>query len=150
MEKNHYSKLLIMQVISFVIMYLVMFLNVESTDHIYLSATRFYMASLMVSPMALIMILMMEMMYKNKNLNRIIVFVSIAVFVIALVGLRKQLVVSDEQYMKAMIPHHSSAIMTSKNANLQDPEVQKLAESIIKAQEEEIAKMKAALERLEK
>jgi len=40
--------------------------------------------------------------------------------------------------MKAMIPHHSSAIITSKNANIKDPEVKKLSEEIIKSPEEEL------------
>lgn len=52
--------------------------------------------------------------------------------------------------MKAMIPHHSSAILVSKHANLQDPEVKKLSEGIINYQEKEIAEMKAILERLDK
>jgi uncharacterized protein (DUF305 family) len=52
--------------------------------------------------------------------------------------------------MKAMIPHHSSAIMTSENANIQDPELRKLADDIIKAQKKEIAQMKAILDRLDR
>lgn len=50
--------------------------------------------------------------------------------------------------MKAMIPHHSIAILTSKRADIQDPEVKKLADDIIKAQEKEIAEMKAMIKRL--
>jgi uncharacterized protein (DUF305 family) len=50
--------------------------------------------------------------------------------------------------MKAMIPHHSSAIMTSKNANIKDPELRKLSDSIIKSQEEEITQMKLILNRM--
>jgi len=52
--------------------------------------------------------------------------------------------------MKGMIPHHSSAIMTSKNADIKDPEVKKLSEGIIQAQEKEIAEMKAILKRMKK
>jgi uncharacterized protein (DUF305 family) len=52
--------------------------------------------------------------------------------------------------MKAMIPHHSSAIMTSRNATIKDPEVKKLSEQIIKSQEEEIVQMKQILERMDK
>jgi uncharacterized protein (DUF305 family) len=48
-----------------------------------------------------------------------------------------------------MIPHHSSAILTSENASLHDSEVQKLAKEIIKTQKDEIEKMKAILERME-
>lgn len=51
--------------------------------------------------------------------------------------------------MKAMIPHHSSAILTSQQANITDPEVRKLADDIIKAQEKEIAAMKNMLNRLQ-
>jgi len=52
--------------------------------------------------------------------------------------------------MKAMIPHHSSAIMVSKHANIKDLEVKKLSEQIIKFQEEEIAQMEAVIQRMEK
>ncbi len=52
--------------------------------------------------------------------------------------------------MKAMIPHHSSAIMVSKHAKIQDPEVKQLSEGIIASQEKEIAEMKALLIKLNK
>ena len=149
MENNAYRKFLLMLVVSFVIMYTIMFLNVDSLEHVYLSLTRLYMSLLMVSSMALFMLLFMGGMYKDKQKNMLILVGSIAVFVLSLIFLRTQTFVSDTQYMQAMIPHHSSAILTSKHANLQDPEVKKLAEDIIKAQEREIAQMKQALERLE-
>lgn len=139
-----------MLVISFVIMYSVMFLNVVSFGHIYFSMTRFYMALLMVAPMALVMMLMMgKKMYGYKKLNTAIFLVSVAVFVLALVLLRAQVPIDDEQYMKAMIPHHSSAILTSENADIQDPEVRELADEIIETQEREIAQMKEILARME-
>lgn len=145
-----YKKFIIMLSISFVIMYAVMFLNVYSFDHIYLSATRFYMTLLMVTPMAVVMLLMMKKMYPNKAYNSIIIASSIGVFILSLWFLRSQVFIKDEGYMKAMIPHHSSAILTSKNAEISDPEVRKLADEIIKSQEEEIAEMKALLEKLDK
>lgn len=46
-------------------------------------------------------------------------------------------------------PHHSIAILTSKRADLKDPEVKKLAEEIIQAQEEEIDKMKKMIKEME-
>ncbi len=150
METKNYQKFSLMLAVSFVIMYLVMFLNVEALSHVYLSLTRTYMAILMVSPMALLMLMLMPSMYKNKMFNRIIVISSIAVFVLALVFLRNQIPIQDEQYMKAMIPHHSSAIMVSKNADLRDLEVKKLSVQIIKSQEEEIKQMKEILKRMEK
>ena len=148
--KSNYSKLLVMLVISFIIMYSVMFFNVTEIAHIYLSTTRFYMAVLMVAPMALLMLLMMSKMYSDKKKNVIIIISALSVFILSFILLRAQVPIQDVQYMKAMIPHHSSAILTSKNADIKDPEVRKLAQEIIKAQEEEIAQMKSILERMNK
>ncbi|MEO8950166.1 MAG: DUF305 domain-containing protein [Mucilaginibacter sp.] len=150
MEKGNYKTFALMLVLSFIIMYGVMFLNVDQADHIYLSMTRFYMTLMMVAAMALLMLTMMRMMYKNRKLNTIIILSSTAAFILSLVGVRTQTFVGDVQYMKGMIPHHSIAIMTSKNANIKDPEVRKLADGIIAAQEKEIAQMKNILNRIDK
>lgn len=145
-----YKKLLLMIVISFITMYAVMFLNVDEANHIFLSTSRTYMALLMSLPMAVVMIAMMGKMYPNKKLNSMIIIGAVILFGIVLAGLRTQTPVGDKQYMKAMIPHHSSAIMTSKNADITDPEVKKLSISIIESQEREIAQMKAILNRMNK
>lgn len=135
--------------VSFVIMYLVMFLNVAAFDHIYNSLTRLYMTTLMVSSMAISMLLFMWKMYPNRKINfGIIAFASFSFFG-TLFLLRTQTPITDVQYMKAMIPHHSSAIMTSSNVDFKDAEVQKLADDIIIAQEKEIKMMKEMIERLE-
>ena len=149
MQSMSYKKFSLMMVISFIIMYSVMFLNVDEANHIYLSLTRTYMAILMITPMAVIMMFMMGKMYPNKKLNTSIMLVAVVLFGVFFAGLRTQTPVGDVQYMKAMIPHHSSAIMTSKNANIKDPEVKKLSEGIIASQEKEIAEMKAILARME-
>ncbi|MBA9079099.1 MULTISPECIES: DUF305 domain-containing protein [Rufibacter] len=149
MKSNHYKKFLYMLTVSFVIMYAVMFLNVDQVEHVYLSATRVYTTLLMVAPMAVVMLLMMRNMYEDKKLNMIIYASSAVVFVGALFFLRNQVLVADEQYMKAMIPHHSSAIMVSQKANIKDPELKKLADEIIKSQVKEIAEMKAILKRMD-
>lgn len=148
MKGNNYKAFLGMLAISFVIMYSVMYLNVYKTAHIYLSATRLYMTLLMVSPMAIIMLLMMPGMYRNKKANNIIIVSGISVFILALVLLRTQTPITDTQYVKAMIPHHSSAILFSKEANIRDPEVRELTKQIIESQEEEIEQMKNILQRL--
>ena len=143
-----YKKFVLMMTISFVIMYGVMFLNVDKASHIYLSITRTYMALLIALPMAVVMMLLMGQMYPNKRLNTFIILGSIVLIGVFIGGLRTQTPVSDVQYMKAMIPHHSSAIMTSKNADIKDPELKKLSEEIITSQEQEIAQMKAILKRM--
>lgn len=143
-----YKKFSLTILLSSIIMYVIMFLNMDKIEDYYTSITRIYMTLLMVAPMAIIMILMMRKMYPNKRINTGIITVAIFVFVIALIGLRSQTPVGDVQYLRAMIPHHSSAIMTSKNASIKDPEVRKLADSIIKSQEREIRQMNNILKRL--
>ncbi len=149
MEKMSYQKFSFTMIISFIIMYTVMFLNIDQLDHYHTSATRIYMTLLMIAPMAIVMMLMMGKMYPNKRINTAIIAGSIVLFVVVLAALRTQTPIGDVQYMKAMIPHHSSAIMVSKNADLKDPEVRALAEGIIESQKREIAEMEAALKRLQ-
>ena len=148
MESKNYKTFFIMLSISFLIMYSVIYFNVDKLDHIYLSVTRLYMTLLMVSPMAMVMLLMMRNMYQNKKTNRVIIFSSILIFVVALALLRTQISINDIQFMKAMIPHHSSAILNSQEANIKDPEVLDLSKQIIQSQEEEIQQMKNILQRL--
>nr|WP_206077657.1 DUF305 domain-containing protein [Pontibacter sp. SGAir0037] len=149
MPHNNYTKFTLMLLCSFIAMYITMYLNTYSIDHVYFSLTRFYMTCLGIAAMAVIMLLFMRNMYRNRKKNIAIVLASLALFAGALTLARTQTPVNDKLYMKAMIPHHSIAILTSKRATIKDPEVKKLADEIIKAQEEEIAKMKAYLQRLE-
>lgn len=149
MEGMAYKKFWIMMIISFIVMYIVMFLNMDAIGHYHTSLTRIYMALLMVTPMALVMVMLMSKMYPNKKMNVAIIITSLVIFVVTLIALRTQVPVSDIQYMKAMIPHHSSAIMTSKNAAISDTEVKKLSEQIIRSQEKEIAEMEALIKKLE-
>ena len=150
MQGMTYGKFWVMMLISFLIMYIVMFLNMDKFNHYHTSLTRIYMALLMVTPMAVVMMLMMGKMYPNKKMNAAITLGSVVLFILILIGLRTQTPIGDVQYMKAMIPHHSSAIMVSKHATITDPEVKKLSEEIIQSQEKEIAEMEAMIKRLEK
>ncbi|CAH0999203.1 hypothetical protein LEM8419_00500 [Neolewinella maritima] len=145
---NPYLKFGLMMTVSFVVMYAVMFLNVDRLDHVMLSPTRTYMTLLMIAPMVLIMMGFMWGMYERKVWNYAIMGVAVLTFVLCYAGLREQTFVSDVQWMKAMIPHHSSAIMVSEKAHLKDPKAIKLAEEIIEAQEMEIAQMKRMIYRL--
>ena len=148
--KNNYTKFAIMLGASFIAMYITMYLNTYSIDHVYFSLTRFYMTCLGISAMALIMFFMMKKMYKNKKKNTAIVLGSILLFATALGLVRVQKpIIGDVLWMKAMIPHHSIAILTSERADIKDPEVKKLAEDIIEAQRREIEQMKAMIERLQ-
>lgn len=149
MGKNNYTKFILMLMGSFIAMYITMYLNTYATDHVYFSLTRVYMTSLGISAMAVIMLLFMLNMYKNKKKNIAILMGSLILFISALTLVRTQEPIGDVLYMKAMIPHHSVAILTSKRANIKDPKVRKLADEIIEGQEKEIAEMKAYIKRLE-
>ena len=150
MKSNNYLKFGLMMIVSFIIMYAVMFANVDSVDHIMLSSMRTYMAILMIAPMAVSMMLFMWGMYENKKLNKVIIGLAFIIFAVTFYMMRTQAGISDVDYMKGMIPHHSSAILTSQESDLRDPETKKLAGEIIKAQEEEIALMKELIEKLDK
>jgi hypothetical protein len=132
-----------------IIMFGLMYLNNYSTDHIFFSETRSYMALVMGATMAVVMLLFMLKMYDNKGMNTAIVLGSIVVFAGALWLVRSQQTVEDVSWMKAMIPHHSIAILTSERAQITDPRVRKLADEIIKAQRREIDEMKFLIKDLE-
>lgn len=99
MKKMRYSNLALMFGLSFVIMYLVMFLNMDSIEHYHTSAFRIYMALMMVAPMAVMMMSMMGSMYPDKRVNAAIVVGGIALLIAALAALRTQSGVGDIQYM---------------------------------------------------
>jgi hypothetical protein len=149
MEESHYKKLAIMAVLSFISMYILMYSMVNKFENVVLNINQFYMAGLMASPMIFIEVLLMNMMYKDKKLNTIIIITSVVALVGFFFAIRKQAGVSDKQFLKSMIPHHSGAILMCEQADIKDPEVKKLCEAIISSQRDEIAQMKAKLEELE-
>ena len=145
-----YKTFFVMLACSFVAMYITMYFNTYTIDHVYFSLTRFYMTCLGISAMAVIMWFFMRSMYTNKKNNIAILVGSFMLFIMALGLVRSQKpIIGDLLWMKAMIPHHSIAILTSERAAIQDPEVKQLAEDIIKAQREEIEEMKKLIKRLE-
>ncbi|MEE1899462.1 DUF305 domain-containing protein [Flavobacterium rakeshii] len=148
MEKGNYGKFLLMLLVSFIVMYAIMYANVASEEHIYFSLNRFYMTILMVVPMGFIMLLFMQRMYKNRKKNNVIIITGVLLFTAAFVMLRTQTYINDVRYMEAMIPHHSSAILSSQHADLKDPEVQELSKKIIESQQKEIEQMKTMIQRL--
>lgn len=124
-----------------VVMYGLMYLNTHEWSHVRWSETRLYMTCIMGASMAVIMLSFMRGMYPNKRLNLAIYLGSVIVFLIALFLVRSQALVGDTSYMRAMIPHHSIAILTSENAQIADLRVRALADEIIEAQRREIEEM---------
>ncbi len=136
-----YGRFAAMIATSTVVMFILMYLNTYTWDHVRWSETRFYMAFLMGATMAMIMLGFMLSMYKDKRINIGIAAGSVLVFVLALSLVRSQETVQDRSYMRAMIPHHSIAILTSERSEIDDLRVCDLAVGIIKAQRKEIAEM---------
>ena len=134
---------------STVIMFGLMYLNTYALEHVFWSETRAWMALLMGAVMAVIMLSFMLSMYADKKVNMAIYIGAILVFAGSLWVVRSQSTVDDVEYMKAMIPHHSIAIMTSERAQITDPRVRKLADEIIAAQRREISEMKYLIEALQ-
>lgn len=134
---------------STIVMFGLMYLNTYAFEHLQWSETRLWMAFFMGASMAVIMLAFMLNMYTNKMLNLAIFAGSAIVFALALWLVRSQSTINDVDYMKAMIPHHSIAIMTSERAQITDPRVRKLADEIIEAQRREIAEMKYLIDQLE-
>lgn len=135
---------------STVIMLLLMYLNTYALDHVLYSETRAWMARLMGAMMAIVMIGFMWSMYRNRTANLAIVAGAVLVFAGALWAVRSQETVDDVAYMKAMIPHHSIAVLTSSRAHIRDPQVRALADEIIEAQVREIDEMKRLIAELER
>jgi hypothetical protein len=137
-----YTKFLTMIGTSVVAMYLLTYLNsYDITAHAWFSETRLFMSLIMGSAMAVIMLSYMFGMYRSTKVNLAIYAGSAVLFITALWLVRSQETVSDVDYMEAMIPHHSIAILTSERARIEDARVKKLAGEIIEAQRREIREM---------
>ena len=144
-----YGRFAAMIATSTIIMFGLMYLNTFALDHVWYSQTRTWMALLMGAVMAIIMLSFMWSMYRNRTANIAILVAGLAIFAISLWLVRSQETVSDVAYMKAMIPHHSIAVLTSERAHIRDPRVRKLADDIIEAQVREIGEMKRLIADLE-
>jgi hypothetical protein len=83
-------------------------------------------------------------------INPYILLIGIIITMIILYFIRNQVFIGEEQYIQGMIPHHSMAILMSKqlikklynNSINLTPEINELSNNIIKTQEDEISYMK--------
>lgn len=144
-----YAHFAAMIAVSTIVMFGLMYLNTYAADHVFFSQTRAWMALVMGATMAVVMLLFMWGKYENRTLNVSILITAAVVFAGSLTMVRSQATVGDVAYMKAMIPHHSIAIMTSERARISDPRVRQLADEILQSQVREIDEMKALIADLE-
>ncbi|GAB5537082.1 MAG: DUF305 domain-containing protein [Rubricoccaceae bacterium] len=144
-----YSRFFAMIVTSTLIMFALMYSTVNVADHIWWSSTKAFMALYMGATMAVVMLAFMLNMYTHTKANLAIFGGAVVLFALGMWLARSQETVQDVAWMKAMIPHHSIAILTSSRADLSDPRVRQLADEIIEAQRREIAEMEALIADLE-
>jgi uncharacterized protein (DUF305 family) len=144
-----YIRFGVMIATSIIVMFILMYFNTFEWGHIFFSETRVYMAILMGAVMAIVMMGFMFKMHKKKLVNISIFIGSFIVIILMVFLVRSQITVGDVSYMRAMIPHHSIAILTSERAKIKDPRVKDLANSIIEAQVSEIEEMKMLIKDLE-
>lgn len=145
MKEGHYGRLMAMIALSFVAMYILMYAMVNRFDNVFNNINQAYMAGLMAAPMLLIELALMWRMHPNRRLN--LLFGASAVLIMALcwVGIRKQAGVSDQQFLRSMIPHHAGAVLMCTRNQLEDPDLQQLCREIVTSQQSEIERMKAKL-----
>ena len=151
-EQAHQSKwptFAAMIATSIVTMLVLKYSNVYETGHIWFSQTRMWMALMMGMAMIVIMLGFMWGMYRTFMTKVVVMVGALICFALFLFLARSQATVDDQAFMKAMIPHHSIAVLTSRRAQISDPRVRELADAIIEAQVKEIAQMELLLEDIE-
>lgn len=146
---NPYRRFAAMVAASTVLMFWLMYLNTFQIDHVFFSQTRAWMALMMGAAMAIVMLAFMTHMLRNRRVNIGIAVGGVLAFSLSLWLVRSQATVDQVSYMKAMIPHHSIAIMTSTRAHITDPRVRRLADGIAQTQVREIEEMKVLLRELQ-
>ena len=146
--KNHYGRLAVMTVVSFIAMYVLMYAMVDRLANVYPNFNQFYMAGLMAAAMVAIELVVMGGMYPNKKVNILLIAASVAALALFWILIRQQIAIRDEQFVKSMIPHHAGAILMCRQATLTDPELVRLCQGIVRGQQSEIDQMKAKLREL--
>lgn len=143
-----YVNLIIMGALSFISMFILMYMMVDKYANVYLSLNQFYMAGMMTMPMLIIELVLMGSMYPRKIINVFIIAVSLLFLIAFIIFIRQQTAISDKDFLKSMIPHHASAILMCKEAPIKDPEIKKLCKEIITSQQSEIDWMSKKLNSL--
>jgi len=146
--EGSYKKLAVTIAINSVVMFLLTYVMIDSLNHFLVNINKVYMTLMMVAPMVVLMLLIMGAMYKNKKLNYVLIVVFLALFAGVFWLARTQTLVGNEQFLRSMIPHHSSAILMCEESAITDPEILSMCDEIVSTQREEIAQMEDILARL--
>jgi uncharacterized protein (DUF305 family) len=145
---SNYVRLVAVLSVNAVLMYFVTFANIWEIRHFQLNLNRIYMALMMTAPMGIVMMLGMPSMFENRPRNALFLSGFAFLFGLTFLLVRQQAGVGETQFLRSMIPHHSSAILMCERSRVTDLEIRALCDEIVGAQEEEIARMEAILRRL--
>ena len=141
-----YLRLVAMSILSFAAMFLLMYAMVDRRENVLVNLNQIYMSLLMTAPMVVIELALMAGMYPDRRKRAAAFALSVLVFIAAWSAIRRQAAISDEQFLRSMIPHHAGALLMCREAKLSDPEILRLCDSILASQTREIALMKSKLE----
>lgn len=117
-------------------------------NDLYFSLTLFYGGLLMASNMLWAHEIYHYFSMNHFNLQIFMIGLSLSIF-ISIFLLRKQFLISDRQWLRRMISHHSTALTTSHKIykNTKNKKIKKISKDIINTQEKEISIMKQLLEK---
>ena len=144
-KQGHYGRVLLMTAVSFVAMFILMYAMVDRFANVYANFNQVYMAGLMAAPMVLIEMALMRSMYPNAKLNGVIILATLLVMILCWVFIRQQTAISDNQFVRSMIPHHAGAVLMCEENQLKDPDLVQLCQEIISSQKAEITLMTSKL-----
>lgn len=132
------------------VIYALMYLNVLESTHIEFSQIRLWRALIMGCATGLVVLAFIWPLLPSARSRLLIVACAIAAMLPATWLLRSQRTVDDVAYLRAMIPNHSVAVLSSTRARIHDERVRELADEIIERQSREIDDMKALIATLER
>ncbi|QDM40793.1 DUF305 domain-containing protein [Altererythrobacter sp. TH136] len=147
--KMGWSRFAAMIMTSVVIMFLLMYQLVYSSEHVTFSLNRLLSSVIMGGVMTAVMLGFMWRMYQPTAAKIAVLAIGLVAAGVLLALNRSQALIDDTRFMKSMIPHHSIAINNSRKAQISDPRVRELADKIIESQVREIAEMKMLISDIE-
>ena len=144
-KQGHSGRSMLVTALSFVAMFILMYAMVDRFANVYANFNQVYMAGLMAAPMVLIEMALMRSMYPNAKLNGVIILATLLVMILCWVFIRQQTAISDNQFVRSMIPHHAGAVLMCEENQLKDPDLVQLCQEIISSQKAEITLMTSKL-----
>ena len=141
---NHITQFIVMTVVG--ILFNPMNILAYRFNELYLSLTLIYGGILMASNMIWSHEIIHYLTMGNFNINTFFIGICISI-IVSVFLLRDQLYINDNQWLKRMISHHSTALTTSHKIKNRSKNVSviRLANDIIETQEREIKLMKSLL-----